>query len=306
MAISTDYRDSRKSAYQQYAIASDFNTCKLPSSISTKEAASLGVAFVAASLALGICMGMDFLAVKKGLRGPDLLREVRALSRDSLPEDIRGECFDGIREDERAVEGDWIAIWGGISQTTVLYNWLLTTSGSSASGCCAVQLAKLAGLKVLAVIDVHRSGERMLRYGADLLVDRQDTGRAISIIRNVTRGKLRFGLDTIGEESVTLLAQAMQRHDGVGPSLRSHLVGLTGLPKQSVDGVINHQVPIKLFHEAAQVGRGLSVWLEQLLEQNLLMTPEIEVVEGGLGGINAALDKLRNGIVNGPRLVVPL
>lgn len=115
MAISTDYRDSRKAAYQQYTIVSDFNACKLPPNITAIEAAPLGVAFVAAALALGICIGMDFVVGSEGPRGPDLLRAVRSLSRDALPKDIQAECFDKIGEDERAREGDWITIWGGMS-----------------------------------------------------------------------------------------------------------------------------------------------------------------------------------------------
>jgi NADPH:quinone reductase-like Zn-dependent oxidoreductase len=181
----------------------------------------------------------------------------------------------------------------------------LTKPGSSASGIFAVQLAKLAGLKVIAVADVARSGERMLKHGADLLVDRLDSKRAISIVKGITKGKLRFGLDTIGKDTAALLAQAMQP-ENEGGNTRAHLVGLTGLPKEKVDGVAYHSVPIKAFHEAQRVGEGLTIWLEQLLEKNLLATLDIEIAEGGLEGINAALDKLRNGTVNGPRIVVPL
>jgi hypothetical protein len=95
------------------------------------------------------------------------------------------------------------------------------------------------------------------------------------------------------------------QHGGEGEK-RAHLVGLTGLPKEPIEGVVYHSVPIKVFHEAPQVGEGLMIWLEKLLEQKLLATPDIEVAEGGLQGINAALDKLRDGTVNGPRIVVPL
>lgn len=177
--------------------------------------------------------------------------------------------------------------------------------GSSASGCCAVQLAKMVGLKVIAIIDVAKNGERMLKLGADLLVDRHDSGRAIEIVKAVTRGNLRYGLDTRGKESAKLLAEAMQADRDEGEP-KAHLVGLTGLPKEPANGVVYHSVPIKAFHEAPQVGEGLMVWLERLLENDLLVTPDIEVAEGGLEGINAALDKLRDGTVNGPRIVVPL
>ncbi|CZR65659.1 related to oxidoreductase [Phialocephala subalpina] len=289
MAISTDYRDNRKAAYQQYAIVSDFNACRLPYHLSSEQAAPLGVAFVAAALSLGICMGLDFGLSSNGIRGPNILQTVQALSRDALPKDIQAECFDSIKAGNGAKPGDWIVIWGG----------------SSASGCCAVQLAKLSGLKVIAIIDVARNGERMLKFGADLLVDRHNEERAIEIVKSVTKGKLRFALDTRGKESAKLLADAMQAERSEDESW-AHLVGLTGLPKEFRNGVVYHSVPIKAFHEAPEVGEGLMVWLEKLLDQKLLITPDIEVAEGGLEGINAALDKLRDGTVNGPRIVVPI
>jgi D-arabinose 1-dehydrogenase-like Zn-dependent alcohol dehydrogenase len=194
---------------------------------------------------------------------------------------------------------------GEVRNPVPVLRGMLTNPGSSASGSCAVQLAKLAGLRVIAIIDVAKNGERMLKHGADLLVDRVDPKRAIAIVKAVTKGKLRFGLDTRGKESALLLAQAMQ-HGGTDSEGRSHLVGLTGLPKESIEGVIYHSVPIKAFHEAPQVGEGLMIWLEKLLEQKLIATPDIEVAEGGLKGINDALDRLRDGSVNGPRIVVPL
>jgi NADPH:quinone reductase-like Zn-dependent oxidoreductase len=113
MAISTDYRDNRKAAFQQYTIVSDFNACRLPQHVSSEQAAPLGVAFVAAALSLGICMGMNFGHSTNGIRGPDVLQIVQSLPRDALPQDIRAECFDSIQVGEGAKAGDWIAIWGG-------------------------------------------------------------------------------------------------------------------------------------------------------------------------------------------------
>ena len=108
--ISTDYRDLRKAAYQQYVVALDYNTVRLPPTLSLEEGSTLGVAFVAAALALGVCMGLDFTGV---LDGPDLLRLVRRVPADALPADIRAECLERIGEHERARPGDWLAIWGG-------------------------------------------------------------------------------------------------------------------------------------------------------------------------------------------------
>ena len=85
--ISTDYRDSRKAAYQQYPVVSDFNARRFSENFSAKDAAPLGVAFVAAAL------GLDFLGGDGGSRGPDLLRIIKSLSRDSLPQDSRAESL---------------------------------------------------------------------------------------------------------------------------------------------------------------------------------------------------------------------
>lgn len=110
IAISTDYRDLRKAAYQEYVVSFDYNVVRLPPTLSYEEGSTLGVAFVAASLALGICMGVDFSDVTNG---PDLLKLVKAADPDSIPEDVRAETLRGIPEHERAKPGDWIAVWGG-------------------------------------------------------------------------------------------------------------------------------------------------------------------------------------------------
>ncbi len=110
LVISTDYRDLRKAAYQQYVVAFDYNTVRLPPSISSEEGATLGVAFVAAALALGVCMGADFSSVHDG---PNLFSLLRQVAPESLPEDVRQECLDGILSHERAKAGEWLAIWGG-------------------------------------------------------------------------------------------------------------------------------------------------------------------------------------------------
>lgn len=114
MAISTDYRDSRKAAYQQFTIVSDFNACRIPPHLTVRQTAPLGVAFVAAALALGICIGLDFSGSPGRPNGPDLLQIVRSLSREALPNDVHAECFEKLERQDRATAGDWIAIWGGM------------------------------------------------------------------------------------------------------------------------------------------------------------------------------------------------
>jgi hypothetical protein len=107
---STDYRDIRKAAFQEYAIATDFNAARIPSSTSIHASASLGVAFVASVLALGVSFGLDFSVLSKS-PGPNLPRIIDQLERNTIPADIQDECF--VSESERPKRGDWVAIWGG-------------------------------------------------------------------------------------------------------------------------------------------------------------------------------------------------
>lgn len=57
-------------------------------------------------------MGLDFSNI---LQGPDLLEIVRGLDEDALPEDVRDECLRGTRRGDGAKRGDWVVIWGGMS-----------------------------------------------------------------------------------------------------------------------------------------------------------------------------------------------
>ncbi|SMY18631.1 unnamed protein product [Zymoseptoria tritici ST99CH_1A5] len=284
---STDYRDVRKAAYQEYVVTTDYNVTRIPQGVSVKEGAALGVAWVAATVALGISFGLDFSSISGAPRGPDLVKLVRQLRQNDVPEDIRDEIFSGIEDSERPQPGEWLAIWGANSTT----------------GQIALQLAKLAGLKVACIADIARGGGRLTELGADFLVDKYDDKRAIEILRAVTGGKLRFGVDCNGKESATSLQEALTTNTS---GLKSHLLGLTGLPKSVGRNVVHHKVPIKIFHEAPGVGEAISTWLEDLLIRHSLKLPEVEVAQGGLSGVNDALDRMRTGKIGGKRIVVAI
>lgn len=111
---STDYRDIRKAAFQEYAVATEYNAARIPANVSVHVSASLGVAFVASILALGVSLGLDFSRIQ-GLPGPNFVDILQHIGENdsSIPEDIRGECFKVRKERERLKSGDYVAIWGG-------------------------------------------------------------------------------------------------------------------------------------------------------------------------------------------------
>ena len=109
---STDYRDIRKAAFQEYAVATHFNAARIPSTGCVHTSASLGVAFVASVLALGVSLGLD-LSQALSSPGPNLVELVHRINREEVPLDIHEECFKSSSKAEQPQKGDWIAIWGG-------------------------------------------------------------------------------------------------------------------------------------------------------------------------------------------------
>jgi NADPH:quinone reductase-like Zn-dependent oxidoreductase len=110
---STDYRDIRKAAFQEYVISTEHNCARVPDGFDIQSSAVVGVAFVTAALALGICLGVNYGSSKETCAGPDLYQAVRKADRSRFAQDVQKEVFEGIREAERPKPGDWIAIWGG-------------------------------------------------------------------------------------------------------------------------------------------------------------------------------------------------
>ncbi|EXJ80494.1 hypothetical protein A1O1_08639 [Capronia coronata CBS 617.96] len=297
IVISTDYRDLRKAAYQEYVVATDFNAARLPPSVSPEAGSALGVAFVAAALCLGVCAGLDFSTIADG---PDLLSMVRQIDPSRLPEDVRDECLHGIDKESRIQKGDWLAIWGGSSTSAFMLN----------------QIARLAGLRTISVVDVRKHAVKMATNNItrpDIVVDNHDPQRAIEIVRSATGKRLRFAIDTVGRETAGHLLECLQQHYATEdePDVSTatpesaHLIGLTGLPKSSPPANVSfHNMPIKLFHEVPELGEALMLWLERLLSRGLLVPPSILGVSEGFGAVNQALDSMRRGEVSGGRVVV--
>ncbi|CAI4213200.1 unnamed protein product [Parascedosporium putredinis] len=284
LAVATDYRDFRKSAFQEYAVVCGFNAIKIPKSVDPYQAASLG----------GKLPDLDFLSI------------LQRQGEENVPKDCYEEIFNPIPAGSRPHRGEWVLLYGASSVTAQL---------------CA-QLAKVAGLKVIGVADLNKHGDRLRALGVDVIVDRKDLDLAAKEVRKHTQGSLRFALDFIGKDTSAwcqnlLAACASSRYpenrddpDTIpdpftqkGATL-SHLVCLTGAPKARVPNVRVHQVPVKMFHENEELGCVLSYWLYHSLKTGVITLPETQIVDGGLEAVNSCLELMRRGEVSGSRLVV--
>lgn len=242
---------------------------------------------MAAALALGVSLGLKLPSLS-GQSELDLWKTVRQVPVTAIPADIAAECLSSIDNAERPQPGDWVAIYGGSSTSALLIS----------------EIAKLAKLKVILLADSVKHGGRLSEREGSIIVDSHDPVRAVNVVRSITKGRLRFAVDTVGKDTAGQLMLALNADTQEGK--RAHLVGLTGVPKETVEGVVSHSVPIKLFHEVPSIGLALMKWLERALETNAIALPEVEHAKGGLDGINAALDRMRRGEISGRRLVVPV
>jgi NADPH:quinone reductase-like Zn-dependent oxidoreductase len=165
LSIATDYRDFRKSGFQEYAVVDSFNAVRLLDDVNPPRAAAVGVAFVAAALSLGVCLGMT-LYHKRGLN-VDLLNLARAQDRVEVPEDVADEVFDALGTRDRAVAGDWVLIYGGtFLMSPQPQRTLILPEASTITGQTAIQLAKWSGMRVVVVTNKSKHAQILQELGA--------------------------------------------------------------------------------------------------------------------------------------------
>ncbi|RUS32127.1 GroES-like protein [Jimgerdemannia flammicorona] len=163
--------------------------------------------------------------------------------------------------------------------------YLLIWGGSSSTGNYAIQLAKLSGYTVITTASPHQHAY-LQELGADVVIDRSDP-EAVTKIREITRGRLRYAYDTISSATADLAAQALdQEHE-------SHLAVIAGAPTGSYPKV----------KEANSFGVSFYEELGELLAAGVLRPNRYEVLPNGLAGIPEGHARLAAGKVSGVKLV---
>lgn len=218
--------------------------------------------------------------------------------------------------------------------------YITSSIASSVTAQVAIQLAKWSGLRVIAIADPEKHGDRLRNLGvgacsspsrqaydnlipADKLIDREDLDKAADQIRSEIPVPIRFALDTVGSETAawcqnllasragvqfkqSLLQHGKNRHASSTGATLSHLVCLTGSPELRNPNVRVHTVPIKLFHTSQKIGGLIAQWLADLLASGELKLPETVFEDGGLDAVRPCLERVKNGEFSGRRLVVCL
>ncbi|KAF1915607.1 oxidoreductase-like protein [Ampelomyces quisqualis] len=190
--------------------------------------------------------------------------------------------------------------------------WVLIYGGSTATGTVAIQTAKLAGLNVITTCSPANSG-LVKSLGASAAFDYRDAGCG-EAIRAQTQGSLHHAFDCISDDaSAAVCAKALAQSTPSQPSRYCSTLPVQ-CPREDVvsNFVLAYTAPGEAFHkfidfpanrEDYEFAKKFFRVFQQLLNEGKVVHHPVEVREGGLEGIPAGLDDLKEGTVSAKKLV---
>lgn len=177
---------------------------------------------------------------------------------------------------------------------------ILIWGGSTTTGQFAIQLAARAGLEVTAVAS-ERTKALVQSLGATHVITRDGkTNEEVEeAIRAAGGDTITRGIDLVGPETGASALNVLSTTQSC------HFAPLAFLSNDQVvpENVTVHAVQMQHF----VLDEGCAVYAEELnrlVGEGLIKVPEIELVEGGLGGIQQGLERLKKGDMEGKKLIV--
>ncbi|GAA5860524.1 hypothetical protein JCM8547_000330 [Rhodosporidiobolus lusitaniae] len=180
---------------------------------------------------------------------------------------------------------------------------LLVWGGATTVGVYAIQLAKKAGLHVVAI--AGSSSSVATSYGADEVIDyrSKSTSDLVSAITSAANGRLRFAFDCVSENGT--LETIAEAFDQLGGGKATFVLPYTEeqlekLPK-SVEAT--RTLCATAYGEESDFAE---VWFDRVgewLEKGEFRPQKVTVVFGGLEGVKEGLRRLQQGEVKGEKLV---
>ncbi|KAF8557925.1 GroES-like protein [Imleria badia] len=177
----------------------------------------------------------------------------------------------------------------------------LILGGASSVGQYAIQFAKFSGFSPLITTASLRNTDLLKSLGATHVIDRNIPASSFaSEIGNITTQPIPLVFDTVGTADTQQLGYDTLAEGGhfvviLKPSIQE----TPGSTKKVVGVFGNVQVPAN-----RAIGRALTQSLSALVEAGDIVPNQVEVVPGGLNGIAPGLEKLKNNLVSGKKLVV--
>ncbi|KAJ1523085.1 hypothetical protein HK096_001880, partial [Nowakowskiella sp. JEL0078] len=183
---------------------------------------------------------------------------------------------------------------------------MLVWGGASSVGSMAVQAAKLFGFTVYATAS-EKHHNYLKSLGASKVFDYKDKHVVESIVKAAKEDGVRvqFGYLAAGQLQLQPCLEILKELKGEGsanlvsaPSLPEELPSVKGVKAIWASMLLDETWRKEHFHFI------FGIWLKEKLEKKELMpSPKIQKVDGGLGAAQKALDQLKNG-VSGVKLVL--
>ncbi|TLS21202.1 uncharacterized protein PpBr36_10636 [Pyricularia pennisetigena] len=193
--------------------------------------------------------------------------------------------------------------------------FVLVYGGSTASGTMAIQIVRRSGLVPITTCSPHNFA-LVEQYGAEKAWDYKDA-RAVDQIREYTKNRLKYVLDCFCEgNSMSFCYDCIGRPGGFYTSLEPYnqvkaasrkLIKADWLLGPALFGKkLGWPPPYDVEPDPAlrEFGREWYLCVQALLDQGLLKTHPVKMVEGGFKGVLDGLELLRNKAVSGAKLVV--
>jgi len=173
--------------------------------------------------------------------------------------------------------------------------------GASSVGQYAIQFAKLSGFSPIITTASLRNTELLESLGATHVVDRNIPASSFaSKIATITTKPITLVYDSIAAADTQQLGYDTLAEGGhIVVVLQPTLKETPGSTKKVVRVLGNVQ-------ETANraIGRVLAQHLPALLEAGDIVPNQVEIVPGGLNGVVPGLDRLRNNLVSGKKLII--
>jgi len=184
---------------------------------------------------------------------------------------------------------------------------ILIWGGSSSVGSLAVQTAKVLGFTVYAT-----AGPKNLDYVKSLGADSVFDYKTADVVSQIVKTAEQDGVD-LHTAHVAVPNALHQTVDVLQQTRGSKAAKIAHAPLLPDDTPTLEDVEIKFTYPPIDPAERqkhkrecFTVWLDQALKAGTVVSsPKVEVMPGGLAGLNAALDKLKGG-VSSTKLVVSL
>lgn len=182
---------------------------------------------------------------------------------------------------------------------------MLIWGGSTVTGQFAIQLAANAGFEVIAVCSLS-TAELVLSLGAHHVVTY--TGKTdmhiIGEILCLARGRLTKAIDLVGTTTAKLVLQVIA---ACGKEMEVDFVPLAFMSRgaEVPTNARVHNVEMKQFVLDSE-SHIYGARLNELVEYGALRLPTIRILEGGLGVVEEGLRIVKEGSLQGEKLVVSL